>query len=336
MAGLRQRLGRSGRREGRPALLRLYVAEDAVSARNAPPAALRIQLFQSTAMVALLLEGWVEPPKPAAVDLSTLLHQTLALIAERGGLHARQAWETLCAPGAPFSHAGQSLYVALLRRMGDPDIGLIEQAPDGTQLLGRAGERMADHYDFYTVFETAEDYRVVHGSRTLGTLPMTSVLVRGATLIFAGRRWTVLEVADREKLITVEPSSAGKAPMFSDKGGGDLDDRVVRTMFELYRSVEEPAFLDAPARALLAEGRDAFARLRLADSALAAEGGSLWLFPWVGTLRLTTAWAPGATAWEISARCSDIAAVSHFGRTNPAALPSAGQMAPNSQADLVL
>src|SRR5215470_9386186 len=42
----------------------------------------------------------------------------------------------------------------------------------------------------------------------------------------------------------------------------------------------------------------------------------------------STAWAPGATAAEISARCKAIAAVLQRGSTRAAALPSFGQMAP--------
>jgi hypothetical protein len=40
------------------------------------------------------------------------------------------------------------------------------------------------------------------------------------------------------------------------------------------------------------------------------------------------AWAPGATALEISARWSAMAAVVQRGRTRAAPLPRAGQMAP--------
>lgn len=42
----------------------------------------------------------------------------------------------------------------------------------------------------------------------------------------------------------------------------------------------------------------------------------------------TTAWAPGATASAISARCRDMVSVLQNGRTSPAPLPSSGQMAP--------
>ena len=66
--------------------------------------------------------------------------------------------------------------------------------------------------------------------------------------------------------------------------------------------------------------------------------GPLSLFDWCQPAwsRRMTACAPGATALEISASSSAIASVVQRGRTRPAPLPSAGQMAPKMEADAVL
>lgn len=286
VASLRQRMGRSGRRAGHPATLRLLVAEQELRAGLTPPDALRFGLTQAVAMVSLLLRRWVEPPRPASVDLSTLAHQTLALIAERCGVPAKSAWEILCRNG-PFRLVPPRLYAALLRAMGRPEAGLIEQAADGTLLLGEAGERLVDHYDFYSVFQTSTEFRVVHGGTTLGTLPVVTPLAAGMTIIFSGRRWTVTAVVDREKLIEVVPSSARRPPPFGG-GGGDLHDTVVETMREVYVETGSPSFLDGTAKALLAEARAAYTRYDLASSGAIDDEGHVWLFPWVGTVKLGT------------------------------------------------
>ncbi|MBY6262005.1 DEAD/DEAH box helicase [Azospirillum sp. 412522] len=286
VASLRQRMGRSGRRAGHPATLRLLVAEQELRAGMSPLDTLRFDLTQAVAMVSLLLRRWVEPPRPASVDLSTLTHQTLALIAERGGVPAKFAWETLCRNG-PFGLIPPPLYANLLRAMGRAEVGLIEQAADGTLLLGQAGERLVDHYDFYSVFQTSTEYRVVHSGTTLGTLPVVTPLATGMTIIFSGRRWTVMAVVDREKLIEVTPSSAGRPPSFGG-GDGDLHDTVVETMQAVYAAVEVPAFLDGTAKALLAEARMAYTRYGLAGSGVIDDEGHVWLFPWVGTVKLGT------------------------------------------------
>lgn len=286
VSSLRQRIGRSGRRDGQAATLRQFVIEKALSANLGLMDRLRTDLVKSIAMIELMLRGWVEPPRPSTIDLSTLLHQTLALIEERGGLQAKEAWRILCVKG-PFQLVPAKLYAELLRAMGAPGTGLIEQAPDGTLLLGEAGERLAGHYDFYSVFASAEEYRVVHSGRPLGNLPMGNlVLVPGMTIIFSGRRWRIREIADKEKLIEVEPSSAGTPPRFEGTGG-DLHDGVVAEMKRVYISDAVPAYLDKIARDLLAEARDTFARLNLERSSIIQSGG-LWLLPWVGTVKMNT------------------------------------------------
>lgn len=152
---------------------------------------------------------------------------------------------------------------------------------------GPAGERLVDHYDFYSVFQTGTEYRVLHGGTTLGTLPVVSPLAVDMTIIFSGRRWRVAAVVDRERLIEVEPARAGRPPPFGGNGG-DLHDTVVEAMRALYTADDVPAFLDATARSLLAEGRTAFARHRLDRTGLIDDDGDLWLFPWVGTVKLGT------------------------------------------------
>ncbi len=99
VAGLRQRLGRSGRRPGRPAILRIYVAEPALTPGISPVDALRTELLQCVAMVELLTAGWFEPPDTAGLHLSTLIQQILSITAQHGGAAAAQLFDVLCGRG---------------------------------------------------------------------------------------------------------------------------------------------------------------------------------------------------------------------------------------------
>ncbi|WP_297770590.1 helicase-related protein [uncultured Roseovarius sp.] len=85
VASLWQRLGRSGRRAGQPAVLRQYAVETRLTPDSNYIDRLRLGLIRAVAMIDLLLEGWCEPPKAQALHLSTLVHQILSVIAERGG-----------------------------------------------------------------------------------------------------------------------------------------------------------------------------------------------------------------------------------------------------------
>ena len=283
VASLRQRLGRSGRRAGKAAVMRMYVKEKALDADSNPMDALRLQLVQSIAMVELLVSGWCEPPRPQALHLSTLVHQVLSVIAERGGTTAKTLFDVLCRKG-PFAGVDPELFTEVLRCLGDPDVALIEQAPDGTLLLGATGERLVEHYSFYAVFMTLEEFRVVENGHTLGTLPVTFMLVPDMTIIFSGRRWRVLVVHDRERVVEVAPDAAGRPPQFGGDAG-DLHDEVARKMFDIYSANDVPPYLDQAARDLLAEGRQAFRRYRLDRTfLLPMDRETTLVFPWCGSV----------------------------------------------------
>ncbi|TAN16879.1 MAG: DEAD/DEAH box helicase [Rhizobiaceae bacterium] len=284
VASLRQRLGRSGRRAGHPAVLRMYVAERELTAEASPADKLRLQLVRAIATIDLLIEGWCEPPRPLALHLSTLLHQILSVIASRGGTRASMLFAILCEKG-PFRHVDQAVFVRLLRHTGSPDVELIEQSPDGTLLLGRKGERLVEHYSFYAVFQTPEEYRVMSDGRALGTLPMLMPLAPGMTIIFSGRRWKVTHIHDRERMIEVVPDPTGVPPEF----GGDVgmvDDVVVERMRTILMEDAPRQYLDATAGGLLQEARDSFRRLRLdKDLIVQTDEKSALLATWAGTAK---------------------------------------------------
>ena len=259
VSALRQRLGRSGRREGQPAILRQYAIEACLNSESSFVDRLRLGLVRSVAMIELLLEGWCEPPKPQALHLSTLVHQVLSVIAERGGASASTLHRILCQAG-PFKLVSSPIFADLLRALGDPDVELLEQADDGQLLLGRAGEKLVEHYSFYAVFQTPEEYRLVAEGQELGTLPVDNVLAPGTMVIFSGRRWLVLEVSDQDKVVTVMPAAAGTPPVF---GGdpGEVHDTVVERMFALLESDCQPIYMDDVSTTLLKEARRSYAEL---------------------------------------------------------------------------
>lgn len=283
VASMRQRLGRSGRR-GEPAILRMYVSEPEVTARTPLQDTLHPELVQSIAMVNLLLEGWYEPPLIGALHLSTLIQQILSVIAEKGGVTARDAWMLLCETG-PFTGLDTGMFAALLRSLGQHD--LLVQSSDGTLLLGGLGERIVNHYSFYTAFSTPDEYRLVSQGRTLGMLPISYPLTEGTFLIFAGQRWRIVSVDAQHKVIDLVPSPGGRPPIFGGTGGL-VHDRVRQEMFDVYRSGDLPPYLDETARDLLIEARGNFARLGLGEEWIIEDGKDALLFCWMGDRVLNT------------------------------------------------
>ena len=286
VASLRQRLGRSGRRAGKPAILRIFAPEISAGPGSHPIDRLYLDLVQSIAMVECLREDWCEPPADAGLHLSTLIHQVLALILQTGGLNPLVAWELLCNRG-PFRGVGKAVFADVLRCMAAPACQLIEQSQQGMLMLGATGEKITESYEFYAVFMSEVEYRIVHETRTLGTYPIDAPVAPNETLIFAGRRWRIVAVDDDARVITVKPTRAGKPPYFTSSGGG-IHDHIIEKMRDILAGNEDYFYLDEVAVELLGDARTTFRNLGLHERSLLRSGDNVLIFPWVGTKRLKT------------------------------------------------
>lgn len=284
VASLRQRLGRSGRR-GEPAVLRLYIQEETVTDKTAPQDAIRARLVETIAMVNLLLEKWNEPPLGEMVHGSTLVQQVLSLIAQYGGITAADAYAMLCESG-PFHNVTAPMFMALLRALAARE--LITQMKDGLLIHGPKGEKLVNSYDFYTAFVTPDEYRLMADGRNLGTLPIVSSITEGSFLIFAGRRWRVMDVDQERRVIVLKPAGGGRVPIFNSGRGGMVHDRVRREMLAIYTTDDVPRYLDAEASDLLCEGRENFAHYALDRTAFIRSGDGVLYFPWYGDLAINT------------------------------------------------
>ena len=280
IAGLRQRLGRSGRREGAPAVLRIYIREPA--APDGPLGRLRLPTVLAVAAVRLLLDRFVEPPErfdPAR--LSVAVQQTLSLIVERGGIRPAALHAALFAGGVMALSSGE--LASLLRGMADPEAGLIEQSPDGTIMLGREGERLTVARDFYANFDTDEEWRLVAAGQALGTIPLANAVAVGGLVGFAGRRWRIVSVDDRAKVVEVTAHPSGRIPQFDSGSSEPVHDRLAAEMLAVLRDADLPAWLDAASMRLLQDARAAWISMPLVAGRLADTGRTTHLFTWRGT-----------------------------------------------------
>jgi ATP-dependent Lhr-like helicase len=236
-------------------------------------------------MVRLMLDRWLEAADDAGFNYSTLIQQIMSTIAQHGGATATELHRALCGPG-PFQLVDQERFVRLLRSMAAHD--LLIQAADGLLLHGPVGERHVNHYSFYAAFHTADEWRLVTGTKTLGTVPIFQPLYEGVLLIFAGKRWKVTGIDTSARVVELERSSGGNPPLFGG-GGAAVSDRVRAEMVAVYEATDTPVWLDTSAQSLLAEGRAAFNRFRLSDAAVLAGRSSVMLLPWTGDRALFTA-----------------------------------------------
>lgn len=279
VASLRQRLGRSGRRKGEPAVLRGYVIEDSIDAESPLETRLRLATVQTLASVFLLTKKWYEPPSANGLHLSTLVQQLLSAIAQYGGLKAAQAYQLLCADRGPFHGLSPDMFAELLRHLGQEQV--LIQDSSGLLLHGPLGDKLVNHYTFYAAFSVDEEFRIVAAGKTLGTLPVSQLLAPGQRILFGGRTWLVEQVEDAQKTIYVTAAKGGNPPLFNGTGG-QVHTQVRQTMRKLYQRELQLTFLDSTASRFLQEAQSAYSHLGMDDKLLLDQGSNFLLLTWLG------------------------------------------------------
>jgi ATP-dependent Lhr-like helicase len=262
VASLVQRLGRSGRRPGSARILRGFFIEDVPGPGDDLWEQLHLPFVRALAIVALLLDHWIEPPDVDRANLSTLVQQILSILAETGGIRAHEIYPRLAQSGA-FPGLGRSDFAAILRELGTHD--LIEQLGDSTLVIGLKGQRIVDHYSFYAAFKSPSEYQVLHRERSIGTLPENLLPAPGEHLILAGKRWRVEDIDADRRQVHVAPSRGRRSPRF--RGGTfDAAPAVHARMRAILLDDAVPSYLDETAAEILAHARAAARDARIGIS----------------------------------------------------------------------
>jgi len=204
--------------------------------------------------------------------------------------------------------------------------GLLTQLASGEMVVGAEGEKLTNHYTFYAVFNTPEEFRIVTGNRTLGTIPVDSPLLPDQHIIFGGRRWKVTEIETEKKVIYVETTKGGQPPQFSG-GGMSVHDAVRHEMLAIYREGDyriaigskKVDYADAAARNLFAEGSSNFQRYNLQNEYFITSGQHCYVIPWMGdkvvntitALLIRCGFKANAFAGVIEIDGSNVASVQH-------------------------
>ncbi len=179
------------------------------------------------------------------------------MIAQDGGAKAGALYQVLRSSG-PLSSLTKADYAQLLRGIASTEHRLVEQAPDGTIMLGEQGERLTASRDFYAIFSTDDEWRLVSAGRTLGTIPISNPVGVGVVIAFAGRRWRIEAVDDRSKVLEVVHHRSGKIPKFDNVMNEPVHDRLSAEMRAVLQDTSVPGFLDGEAKGYLSEGRAAY------------------------------------------------------------------------------
>lgn len=237
VSGLRQRLGRSGRR-GEPSILRVFSIENEESSGWLYD--LRTNLVQNIAVIELLRQKEYEEPVVNKTHLSTLIQQILSLIASFSGFYPKEGWEILCGRGA-FRNISPKIFLDLLRCLGER--GLISQLNTGQIIIGKEGEKLLRRLDFYTAFVAPVDYDVINEADGKRIGMLQSMPEAKSQIILAGRRWIVNRVEKQTRKIYVARIKTGGSISFASEMP-EIDEIITRKMRDIYMEDDVYPYLD--------------------------------------------------------------------------------------------
>ncbi len=241
-----QRMGRTGRREGTVANMS-FLCTDSVG------------VVQSTAICLLSADKWVEPVKDERRCWPVLVHQTLALTHEHGGVSRERCWAVL-SKVKDFRDISREEYDELVDYMLSKDF-LFESG--GLLSMGQKAEKVFGKKNFmelYAVFSTPVLYRVhSETGRDLGSLEQNFVdrLVESMScFLLGGRAWMVLNVNHQEKIVKVQGAPRGIKPAWGGFVPQHLGFEVCQKMQHILTEDKQYGFVDERGMAAINEWRE--------------------------------------------------------------------------------
>jgi len=247
IASLIQRVGRSGRKDGESSNLFLYATTE-------------WSLLQSIACWLLYKEGFIEPPEKNEKPFDILVHQSLSITKGNSGIPLTELIKQL-KDNAAFSTIEQSEIEEILQHL--IEIDFLEKLQHEV-IIGIEGEKVVNSREFYSVFKTEENFKVVNAGNAIGQIPFSPQIIEDENILLSAKIWKIKFVDHKAKKIEVIPAKDGKKPMFF--GGGALVHQKIREkMYEILYSKTEYNFLDEPSFDEIEMMRNDFAAFNIKD-----------------------------------------------------------------------
>lgn len=247
IASLIQRVGRSGRQDGKDSNLFLYATS-------------QWSLLQAVACWLLFREGFIEPPQTFEKPYDVLIHQAMSITKGTSGILIPELIRQL-----KFNAAFKQIDSSEIREIIDHlvNLDLLEQLQQEV-IIGVEGEKLVNSRHFYSMFQTEEQFKVLHAGNPVGEIPHSGQVKENENILLAARIWKIKFVDEKAKRIEVIPASDGKKPLFFG-GGGNVHQRIREKMLEIVYSGDNYSFLNDKSSEQLESLRGEFRAFQLFD-----------------------------------------------------------------------
>ena len=237
VASLVQRIGRSGRREGEKSIVNIYATD-------------KWSLLQSLACWLLYNSDFIEPINTAKKPYDILLHQLLSIVKQLSGCSRNELLKRL-KNNFTFNSIDELEINSLIDEAINYDYLEVIQREI---ILGIEGENIVNSREFYSVFKTEPNFKVIHSGRKIGNLPFSPQIKIDENILLAAKIWKIIDIDFKGNKITVVPARDGKKPRFFGSAG-NIHFRVREEMLRILKSNTSYTELDDSSMSILEELR---------------------------------------------------------------------------------
>lgn len=247
ISSLVQRIGRSGRREGEKSIVNIYATD-------------KWNLLQSLACWNLYKAEFLEPLITAKKPFDILLHQMLSIVKQLSGCKRTDLIKRL-----KKNSTFEQIHENDISNLIDESIKLdYLEVVEHELILGIEGEKIVNSREFYSVFKTEPNFKVIFSGKTIGDIPFSPQVKIDENLLLAAKIWKIVDIDFEGSKILVIPAKDGKKPMFFG-GGGNIHPRIREEMLRILKCNETYPELDENSNLALSELRYDFKNFRIND-----------------------------------------------------------------------
>lgn len=277
-----QRLGRCGRREQVAQILFTFVEEVQTTAQD-KLGPINWNFIRLIAIIELYTrEKWLEPLLPQAHPYPLLYHQTMGYLKSSGETSpAKLAQEMLTM--AVFKQISQADFKIQLRYMLDTE--QLQLTERGGLIIGNVGERIVNHFQFFTVFIIHDYYLVKDDNRTIGTVDQ--VYPKGTRFSLGGMSWETVDVNTQSKVIFVKKVPGVAEVDWEAEFRGELHVVLVRKLRSILLGDDTYPYLSESCNNRLNEIRYLARGSGILNHRVTPLSNRTFaVFPWIGTRQL--------------------------------------------------
>ncbi|WP_326983569.1 DEAD/DEAH box helicase [Chryseobacterium sp. MYb264] len=269
IASLIQRVGRSGRREGKSSNLFLYATDP-------------WSLLQSLACWLLYKEQYIEPISVNKKPYDILVHQILSVVKGSSGISLSELTEQFTS-NSTFSDIEYEVIIEIINHL--TAIDFLEKLGN-EYIVGIEGEKLVNTKDFYILFKTEILFKVSNQGVKIGELPLSPKIDIDENIYLSAKIWKIKNIDFDTKKIEVIPAYDGDKPLF-DSEGGLVSSKIKEKMLEILTSDEKYDLLDSNGQLCISDLQSDFVGFSIVDSMtdrpLRSSNENLFFYPFIGS-----------------------------------------------------